>query len=150
MKSRFAAALVACVLATFVLASNYAMAATTIYCIFRWDENVGLNVKSSADYMASRGREGERLYSERKVRTKEYNRLVCADASSTCWTPVRVAGDRGAFCNINHPENTRFDIRLRKSSLRRWDNSRIPNCADLNATVRCLGDLDSPLLLRTR
>jgi hypothetical protein len=70
-----------------------------------------------------------------KVRTKEYyNRLV--DMGTV---PARVAADRVQHCQLNHPENTAVDVRLKKTDLKLHSTGRIPNCGDLNAVAECRG-----------
>jgi len=105
---------------------NEAEARPIIYCKFSWDDNPApeFNVKH-----------GSMAAHERKVRTKEYDRLVMMGE-----VPARVSVDRGGHCVLNHPENTLIDVRLTKAEYRLDVGGRIPHCADLNATVECSGD----------
>jgi hypothetical protein len=94
----------------------------TVHCEFSWAENPALNVKAGSKFR------------NKKVRTKEYNRLIAMGTVA-----VRVAADRGQRCQLNHPENTLIDTMVVKASYRLDPSGRIPNCADLNATVVCRG-----------
>jgi hypothetical protein len=93
---------------------NEAEAKPTVYCKFSWETAI-----------------------ERKVRTKEYNRLVAMGE-----VPARVAADRGGRCQLNHPENTLIDVTVTKADHKLDEGGRIPHCADLNAVVECSGDAE--------
>jgi hypothetical protein len=100
--------------------SAYAMA--DVHCYFTWDDNATLNVKHG------------RRYVNKRVRNPEFNRLVAMGK-----VVARVAADRGSYCQLNHPENTRIDTQIEKLTYRLDRSGRIPNCADLNAMVECRG-----------
>jgi hypothetical protein len=104
---------------------NEAEAKPTVYCKFSWDDNPELNVKRWE------------TSTERKVRTKEYDRLVMMGE-----VPTRVAADRGGRCQLNHPENTLIDVTVTKADHKLDEGGRIPHCADLNAVVECSGDAE--------
>ena len=104
---------------------NEAEAKPTVYCKFSWDDNTELNVQ------------GWETAEERKVRTKEYNRLVAMGE-----VPARVAADRGGRCQLNHPENTLIDVTVTKADHKLDEGGRIPHCADLDAVVECSGDAE--------
>lgn len=70
----------------------------------------------------------------KRVRRRELERLEAMGR-----VMARVAADRGTYCQLNHPENTRIDTRIEKADYRRDPAGRIPNCADLQATVECRG-----------
>jgi hypothetical protein len=104
---------------------NAAVARPTVYCLFKWDDNPDphFNVK------------GWETSVEKNVRTKEYDRLIAMGEVA-----ARVAADRGAKCQLNHPENTLIDATIVKRDHKFDPGGRIPHCADLNATVECRGD----------
>ncbi len=104
---------------------NEAEAKPKVYCLFSWDNNTDLNVERWEDS------------TERKVRTKEYDRLVMMGE-----VPARVAADRGGRCQLNHPENALIDITVKKADHKLNEGGRIPHCADLNAMVECSGDAE--------
>ena len=115
--------LVVLLLGLVVIPVDKAEARPTIYCKFSWADSEERNVQ------------GWETATERKVRTKEYNRLVAMGEIL-----ARVAADRGAYCQLNHPENTLIDIKVTKADHKYNEGGRIPHCADLNAVVECQGD----------
>ena len=110
-----------------VFSVNEAEARPTVYCLFSWDDNPNpeFNVKHWETSI------------ERKVRTKEYDRLVVMGEVA-----ARVAADRGGKCQLNHPENALIDITVTKADHKLDEGGRIPHCADLNATVECRGNAE--------
>lgn len=107
-----------------LLASAEAVqAARTVWCQFEWRGNVRLNVRANHSNAISK-----------RVRNREYNRLVEQGR-----VRARVSADRGDHCSLNHPENTRVDVRLDKADLQLNAGGRIPYCADLSATAVCVG-----------
>jgi riboflavin biosynthesis pyrimidine reductase len=99
-----------------------------VVCTFAWADNPTMNVKGSQKYNPK----GVKV--DRKVRRKEYQRLVDMGR-----VPVRVSKDKGYNCELNHPENALIDTTLDKKFLRLDREGRMPNCADLQATARCVG-----------
>ena len=114
-------------LTTATLHNGEALAKPTIYCLFSWDDNTDtqFNVKKWETSVT------------KKVRTSEYDRLIDMGKVS-----ARVAADRGAHCQLNHPENTLIDIKVTKAKHKFDEGGRIPHCADLHATVECRGNSD--------
>ena len=94
----------------------------TVVCTFTWNDNPSQNVRHGVRYKT------------RKVRTREYNRLVGMGT-----VPVRVAADRGQHCQLNHPENSLIDVPIRKSMYKLTPEGRLPNCGDFGAVVTCRG-----------
>lgn len=93
-----------------------------VYCEFGWSDNAAFNVKGGNQIV------------NKKVRTKEYNRLVSMGS-----VRARVSADGGQHCQLNHPENTTIDIRIEKASYRLDSQGIIPSCRDLEAIVECRG-----------
>ncbi|OOZ25141.1 hypothetical protein [Solemya velum gill symbiont] len=131
----------------FAFSQQPVFAMTEVYCEFVWPHNEESNVKSSYEthkniqkiYPALVVKNG-RVVVIKSVRTKEYNRLLCNSVGG-CSVKARVRGDRGAKCNLAHPENVRIDIDIKKDRLRYNPNGPIPNCGDFNAQVKCFGSM---------
>lgn len=106
-----------------IIPVNKVYALTDVHCYFTWQDRPGLpNVRQGSKYV------------NKKVRRRELERL---DAMGR--VVARVAADRGNYCQLNHPENTRIDTKIEKASYRLDTSGRIPNCADFNAIVECRG-----------
>jgi hypothetical protein len=91
--------------------------------MFSWQDHEGIpNVRHGTKYV------------NKSVRRRELERLVAMGR-----VVARVAADRGNYCQLNHPENTRIDTKIEKADYRLDPAGRIPNCADLQATVECRG-----------
>jgi hypothetical protein len=99
----------------------------SITCRFAWVDNEELNVEAGAESVT------------KNVRGREYDRLV----QQGC-VRVRVAAERGSHCQLNHPENTRIDVRITKADHMLHAAGHVPYCADLNAYVRCPSEGESP------
>ncbi len=110
------------VIAVSMVAMGHAHARQDVHCNFTWEENAAQNVKHGSSYVAKR------------VRNSEYNRLVAMGKVAT-----RVAADAGAYCQLNHPENTLIDVRITKADQRLNSSGNIPDCANMNAMVECRG-----------
>lgn len=117
-----------------------AFALEKIICHFSWDENASQNIMSSSEYEetgAVKYRLGKMRWPElsttKKVRKKEYNRLIEADK-----VDVRVSNKYMASCVLNHPYNTRIDVVIAREELRiNRRNYLSPSCDLLNAKVEC-------------
>lgn len=105
-----------------LLQAKEAYALTDVHCIFTWSDNETRNVKGGSKYI------------NKSVRRRELERLVAMGN-----VVARGAVDRGNYCQLNHPENTRVDTRIEKAAYRLDSSGRIPNCADLNSMVECRG-----------
>jgi len=101
-----------------------------VKCVFMWEENKEKNIRASDSPNAW----GDSLTVKRKVRSREYERLINAGKVA-----ARVSGKRGEVCYLNHPENTLIDVKIYKSILQLDVRGRIPNCEDLFASVECTG-----------
>lgn len=117
---------VVCALTLLSIPFQQAQARTKIECRFDWDDNEALNVKGSQ----------MGIIRSKKVRTSEYNRLVQMGT-----VPARVSADRGGKCTLYHPENRIISHDVNKDRQRLNLTGSIPNCADLNATVTCAGEI---------
>ena len=114
--------LISAFLGILVIPVNRAHALSDVHCNFTWSDNETLNVRHGSGYV------------NKSVRRRELERLVAMGK-----VVARVAADRGNYCQLNHPENTRIDIQIEKVDYRLDRSGRIPNCADLNAMVECRG-----------
>lgn len=111
------------VLGMLVIPVNNVYALSDVHCIFSWQDHEGIpNVKQGSEYV------------HKSVRRRELERLVAMGR-----VMARIAADHGNYCQLNHPENTRIDTRIEKADYRLDPAGRIPNCADLQATVECRG-----------
>ena len=110
-----------------LVAAPSALARTEITCLFSWSENAEANIKANS----------QRAATLKKVRTKEYEKLVGKEVSA------KVSGKRGANCTLSHPDNRLINISVRKDAFRLDPAGAIPDCNVLKATVKCEG-MESP------
>ncbi len=113
---------VSAVFAVLLIPARTVHARADVHCYFTWEDNETPNVRHGTQYI------------NKRVRNRELERLVAMGK-----VVARVAADRGNYCQLNHPENTLIDTRVKKADYRLDPAGRIPNCSDLQAMVECRG-----------
>ncbi|OOZ22093.1 hypothetical protein BOW34_11815 [Solemya velum gill symbiont] len=119
-------------LAGFGLLPRDAQALMSIYCQFKWEENSSKNIKASY-IIDDDGRFISRNTAvDKRVRLNEARRITNLGEVA-----VRVSSAKGKTCILNHPENARIDIKIKKDNLKLRQGGPAPSCHEIKAVVKC-------------
>ena len=134
MKCRFCAISFVCLGLGLTGFTSEAFAMEEVKCMFKWHSKASQNIQCSQNCSVGS------MIVTKKVRSREARRLL--EPSGMRWSNARVTSAPlrtfgGKYCYINHPENTRIDLKVERTAIA-IDPNKFVNCEKIPALVKCI------------